>query len=144
MGIRGEARKAGPAQRVTDMPRSFNWALVWCGATNRFDPGGPRGQTVLLEGPEAAVKDDRQGEAEVGQEASGDQGQVSKSLESATVGEGEAGRRRDQGLGDPTGVEVRQGPAQSVARVSRAGSRGSIPPGELAGSVLDPWNRRCP
>ena len=27
MDIRGEARRAGPAPRVTDMPRSFSWAL---------------------------------------------------------------------------------------------------------------------
>lgn len=55
VGVRGEVRKAGRARRVINTPRSFNWAL--CGVV---DPGGPMGQTVLLKGPEAALKDDGQ------------------------------------------------------------------------------------
>lgn len=53
LGVRGEIKKAGQARRVTNTPRSFNWAL--CGIV---DPGGPLGQTVLLKVSEAALKGD--------------------------------------------------------------------------------------
>ena len=38
VGVRGEVKEAGQARRVTNMPRSFNWAL--CGVV---DPGAPLG-----------------------------------------------------------------------------------------------------
>ena len=38
VGVRGEVKEAGQARRVTDMPRSFYWAL-----SGVVDPGGPLG-----------------------------------------------------------------------------------------------------
>lgn len=54
-GCKKRGQESRPGSEGDKHARSFNWAL--CGVV---DPGGPMGQTVLLKGPEAALKDDGQ------------------------------------------------------------------------------------